>query len=98
MFQRKKPYHLSPDFAEERMVSYSLSIILFFFWLLRATAVAYGSSQARHQIRATPAGDSRSHSNAGSELCLQPTPQLMTALDPQPAERGKGLNPHPHGY
>ena len=49
--------------------------------------MAYGSSQARDQIRATAAGlhlcHSHSHSNAGSEPGLQPTPQLMAMLDPQ---------------
>ena len=32
--------------------------------------------QARGQIGGTAASPRRSHSNAGSELCLQPTPQL----------------------
>ena len=34
--------------------------------------------------------------DAGSELCLQPTPQLMATSDPEPTERGQGSNPHPH--
>ena len=34
---------------------------------------------------------------ARSELRLQPTPQLMATLDPQPTERGWGSNPQPHG-
>jgi len=33
----------------------------------------------------------------GSELRLQPTPQLMATPDPQPTEQGQGLNPQPHG-
>ena len=45
-----------------------------------AMAVAYGSSQARGQIRAAAAGlsysHSHSHSNTGSKLHLQPTQQL----------------------
>ena len=41
------------------------------------TPAAYGGSQARGQIRATAAGLYHSHSNAGSEPCLRPTPQLM---------------------
>ena len=36
--------------------------------------VAYGSFQARGQIRATAAGLHHSHSNMGSKLCLCPTP------------------------
>ena len=40
----------------------------------RATLVAYGSSQARGQIRAVASGLHHSHSNMGSELHLQATP------------------------
>ena len=58
-------------------------VCLFFaFLLFRATPMAYGGSQARGQIGATAAGLHHSHSNARSELCLQPTPQLMTMPDP----------------
>ena len=32
-------------------------------------------------------GSNHSHSNAGSELCLRPTPQLMATPDPQPTEQ-----------
>ena len=48
-----------------------------FFGLFRAALVAYGSSQARGPIGAAAASlcHSHSHSNAGSELCLQPIPQ-----------------------
>ena len=28
---------------------------------------------------------------------LQPTPQLMATLDPEPTELGQGSNLHPHG-
>ena len=38
------------------------------------------------------------HSNSGSELHPQPTPQLTATQDPQPTERGQELNPSPHGY
>ena len=48
----------------------------------RATPSAYGSSQARGQIRATAAGLHHGHSNAGSKLCLQPTPQFTATPDP----------------
>ena len=50
--------------------------------LFRAAPAAYRGSQARGLIRATAAGLRRSHSNARSELCLQPTPQLMATPDP----------------
>ena len=51
----------------------SLFILFFFFFcLFRASSTAYGSSQARGQVRAVAA--SLSHRNRGSELCLRPTP------------------------
>ena len=53
-----------------------------FFLLLRATPTAYGNFQARVWIRATAAALRHSHSNAGSKLCLPPTPQLMAMPDP----------------
>ena len=53
---------------------------LIFFFSFRAT-LAYGSSQARGQIRAVAADLCHRHSNAGSKLHLQPT-QLMAMPDP----------------
>ena len=47
-----------------------------------AAPAAYGGSQARGPIGAAAAGLHHSHSNAGSELCLQPTPQLTATPDP----------------
>ena len=62
---------------------------LFFFFLSFclfdiswATPEAYGGSQARGQIGAAAAGLRHSHSNAGSELHLQPTPQLTATQAP----------------
>ena len=60
--------------------------------------MAYGSSQARGQIRAVAASLHHSHSNDRSKLHLQPPPELPAMLDPQPTEQGQGSNPHPHGY
>ena len=57
----------------------SICICLFVCFLLRATLRAYGSSQARGQILATVASLHHSHSNAGSELSLRPTPQQHKA-------------------
>ena len=55
----------------------------FFFGLSRAELMAYyGGSQARGRIRATTAGPGYSHSNAGSRLHLQPTPQFTAIPDP----------------
>ena len=48
----------------------------------RAASVAYGDSQARDPIRAVATSLRQSHSNVGSELRLQPTPQLRATPDP----------------
>ena len=47
-----------------------------------AAPTAYGGSQARGRIGAVAAGLRQSHSNAGSEPRLQPTPQLTATWDP----------------
>ena len=65
-----------------------------FFLLFRAACAAYGSSQARGPIRTADVGLHHSDSNAGSELHLWPTSQLLAMLDPWPTEGGQGLNPH----
>ena len=44
--------------------------------------MAYGDSQARGLIGAVAAGLCQSHSNVGSELRLQPIPQLTAMPDP----------------
>jgi len=46
-----------------------------------AAPAAYGGSQARGRIRAVATGLRQSHSNAGSEPRLQPTPQLTATPD-----------------
>ena len=51
---------------------------LLFLW---ATPAAYGGSQARGLIGAVATGLRQSHSNAGSEPRLQPTPQLTATPD-----------------
>ena len=62
-----------------------------------AAPVVYGGSQARGRIGAVAAGLHQSHSNAGSEPRLQPTPQLTATPDREPTEQGQGPNPQPHG-
>ena len=52
--------------------------ILFLLW---AILVAYGSFQAKGQIRAVAPGLPHSHSNARSEPHLGSTPQLLATLD-----------------
>ena len=63
------------------MISYwnviEMAPALFLFFL--AAPTAYGGSQIRGQIGP---GLHHSHGNAGSELHLQPTAQLMATLDP----------------
>ena len=59
-----------------------LSWIFFFFFLLRTPPAAFGSSQAKGQIRAVAAGLDHSHRNSGFETLLQPTPQFMAMPDP----------------
>ena len=61
---------------------HQIRTFFFFFCLFRATLVAYGGSQAGGLIGATGTSLHHSHNNAGSELCLQTTPQLMATPDP----------------
>ena len=46
---------------------------------------------------ATVTGLHHSHSNARSEPHLRPIPQLTAVRDPEPTERGQGLNLRPQG-
>ena len=57
-------------------------IIEILFCLFRPESTAYGGSQARGPIGAVASSLHHSHSNSGSELRLQPTPQLTAMLDP----------------
>ena len=52
------------------------------FAISRAAPEAYGGSQARGLMGVVAAGLHQSHSNAGSEPSLLPTPQLVATLDP----------------
>ena len=81
------------------LLEVSVYFILFYrlFAFSKAAAEAYGSSQARGLIRAVAAGLRQSHSNTGSEPCLQPTPQVTATPDPYPTEQGQGPNLRPHG-
>ena len=55
---------------------------LIFLPFLGPLPAAYGGSEARGRIGAIAAGLGQSHSNMGSESCLQPTPQLTAIPDP----------------
>ena len=71
-------------YVTETLKSFIYSLFFFFdLFIFSSTApTAYGGSQARGPIGATAAGLRQSHSNAGSEPRLQPTPQFMAAKDP----------------
>ena len=70
-----------------QILSYYISFVF------RATPVGYGSSKARGRIRAAALSLHHSHSNAGSQLHLGPTPQLTTMADLLLTERGQGMEP-----
>ena len=57
-------------------------IIIIFLFFSKAAPTAHGGSQARGPTGAEAASLHHSHSNAGSEPCLQPTPQLTAMMDP----------------
>ena len=57
---------------------YYFFVFLPFLW---AAPAAYGGSQARGRNGAVATGLRLSHSNAGSELRLQPTPQFTATPD-----------------
>jgi len=60
---------------------YFFLVFLFLLLLLFLAPAEYGGSQARGRIGAVATGLRQSHSNAGSELHLQPTPQLTATPD-----------------
>ena len=73
-----------------------VSVLFFCFCLFafpRAVPVAYGGPQARVLIGAVATFLCQSHSNAGFEPPLRPTPRLTPLLTKQ----GQGSNPQPHG-
>ena len=53
-----------------------------YVFIFRAAPAAYGTSQARHGIRAAVASLRHSHSNASVEPYLQTTLQLVATPDP----------------
>ena len=61
---------------------YFFFFFFFHFLLFRAAPMAHGSSQAMGGVTAAASVLHRSHSNLGSEPCLQPTAQLIAMPDP----------------
>ena len=49
------------------------------------------------ELELQPVAYTTATATTGSELHLQPTPQLKAAPDTQPIEPGQVPNPHPHG-
>ena len=80
-----------------RVLNFTLSFVCVCMCLFRTILAAYGGSQARGPVRAVAASPRQSRSSKGSQLSLQPTLQLMAALDPEPTEQGQGSNPYPRG-
>ena len=72
--------YLLPRKSFHNLFFFFLSFLSFVFF--RAAPMAYGGSLASGPIGATAAGLHHSHSDTGSKLHLQPTPQLMTTPDP----------------
>ena len=72
-------------------------VVVVFLPFLGPLPAAYGGSQARGRIGAVAASLRQSHSNAGSEPRLRPTPQLTATLDRRPTEQGQGPNPQLNG-
>ena len=87
-------YRRGNNVSDSLNSEYILQIWLFFFFsLFRAAPAAYRSSQARGWITVTAASLHYSHSNSGSELHLQPTPQLMATPDPLTHWERPGIQP-----
>ena len=75
----------TPAFVISHVFNFSRDLLFLFFCLStfsRAAPMAYGGSQARGLIGAVAVGLHQSHSNAGCEPHLQPTPQLTATPDP----------------
>ena len=70
------------DLVEAFIIIFYFIYLFIYFLLYMAAPTACGGSQARGQIGAVTANLRHSHSNVGSKLCLQPTPQLTANLDP----------------
>ena len=78
----KSVYHIIKEMGIFISASNNTNAFFFFLLLFRAAPEAYGGSQARGRNGVRAAGLCHSHSNMGSKLCLQPTPQLTATSDP----------------
>ena len=81
----------TPDSALHRNTQEHPNMHTLFFLLSRASPAAYRSSQARCRIGAV--ATTQSNSNARSQPCLLPTPQLTAMPDPLTHWARPGLEP-----
>ena len=84
MDQDRGHEHRAKNLDLSSRTCFYLFIYLFIFVFLPflwAAPAAYGGSQARGLIRAIATSLHQSHSNAGSEPRLRPTPQLTATPD-----------------
>ena len=68
--------------GSENLKTKDAVLFFFFFLFFRVALAVWGGSQARSLIVGTAASLCLSHSNAGSEPSLRPTPQLTVTPDP----------------
>ena len=73
---------LKPLLGVASSVQFCFVFVFGLFAISWPTPMAYGGSQDRGLIGAVAASLRQSHSNAGSEPCLSPTPQLTATPDP----------------
>ena len=78
-----------PRFSLLRRCPYIFYYFIFIFCLFRAALMAYESFQVGSQMRAAAAGLHHNHSNAKSELHLQPTRQRCWTLNPLSKNRDR---------
>ena len=86
VFKVLPPTDESLDNIPVMVLNLFVVVVVFFlflpFFAFRATPAAYGGSRARGPIGGIAVDLRHSHSNAGSEPSLQPTPQLTATPDP----------------
>ena len=68
-------------FFKDVLIFFVVVVVVIVVAISWVTPAAYGGSQARGLIGAVATGLHQSHSNAGSEPRLQPTPQLTATPD-----------------
>ena len=74
---------LSAEPQRELLADFLFYLFIFYFFVFLELYLQHtGDSQARGPSEAVATGLHQSHSNAGSEPCLRPMPQLTAMLDP----------------